>query len=44
MGYAVQADLIERFGTEEITDVSGDGSEMVLERRTETADILLINR
>ena len=26
MGYAVQADLVERFGTEEITDVSGDGS------------------
>jgi len=24
--YATQADLIERFGTEEITDVSGDGS------------------
>ena len=26
MGYAAQADLIDRFGTEEITDVSGDGS------------------
>mgnify|MGYP001007881247 FL=1 len=24
--YATQADLIERFGTEEITDVSGDGN------------------
>lgn len=26
MVYATQADLIERFGTEEITEVSGDGS------------------
>lgn len=26
MSYATQADLIERYGTEEITEVSGDGS------------------
>lgn len=26
MSYALQADLIDRYGTEEITDVSGDGS------------------